>query len=142
MKTKTNQYCSNSFCFSGQCQGYIQPQCQDGRHVIVHLFEWKWADIANECEAFLGPKGFCAVQVSPPMEHVQGILIISKLLPTRSMIYRILGTHTFFNTLSFQENNGGHVINRYHIFWSPDLVPGTNFPKWYLDVELLGLIST
>src|SRR5688500_533714 len=37
--------------------------------VFVHLFEWKWIDIANECEAVLGPAGFRAVQVSPPQEH-------------------------------------------------------------------------
>jgi alpha-amylase len=37
--------------------------------VFVHLFEWRWADIAQECERFLGPKGFTAVQVSPPSEH-------------------------------------------------------------------------
>lgn len=37
--------------------------------VFVHLFEWRWADIAQECENFLGPKGFTAVQVSPPSEH-------------------------------------------------------------------------
>lgn len=39
------------------------------RTVMVHLFEWKWSDVAQECENFLGPKGFAAVQVSPPMEH-------------------------------------------------------------------------
>lgn len=37
--------------------------------VFVHLFEWKWADIAAECESVLGPRGFRAVQVSPPQEH-------------------------------------------------------------------------
>ena len=37
--------------------------------VFVHLFEWKWTDIANECETVLGPAGFRAVQVSPPQEH-------------------------------------------------------------------------
>lgn len=37
--------------------------------VFVHLFEWPWADIARECETFLGPRGFSAVQVSPPSEH-------------------------------------------------------------------------
>ena len=37
--------------------------------VIVHLFEWKWNDIATECEQVLGPAGFAAVQVSPPQEH-------------------------------------------------------------------------
>lgn len=37
--------------------------------VFVHLFEWKWPDIATECETVLGPAGFIAVQVSPPQEH-------------------------------------------------------------------------
>jgi alpha-amylase len=37
--------------------------------VFVHLFEWKWRDIATECEQVLGPAGFTAVQVSPPQEH-------------------------------------------------------------------------
>ncbi len=39
------------------------------RTAFVHLFEWKWTDVAKECEDFLGPKGFAAVQVSPPNEH-------------------------------------------------------------------------
>ncbi len=37
--------------------------------VFVHLFEWRWADIATECEQVLGPAGFTAVQISPPEEH-------------------------------------------------------------------------
>ena len=37
--------------------------------VFVHLFDWKWKDIATECEQVLGPAGFTAVQVSPPQEH-------------------------------------------------------------------------
>jgi alpha-amylase len=36
----------------------------------VHLFEWKWTDVAAECEGVLGPHGFKAVQVSPPQEHI------------------------------------------------------------------------
>lgn len=40
------------------------------RDVLVHLFEWKWTDVARECTSFLGPKGFGGVQVSPPQEHV------------------------------------------------------------------------
>ena len=39
------------------------------RTAFVHLFEWRWDDIALECEEFLGPAGFAAVQVSPPNEH-------------------------------------------------------------------------
>jgi len=38
-------------------------------HVFVHLFEWKWTDIAGECETVLGPAGVHAVQISPPQEH-------------------------------------------------------------------------
>ena len=37
---------------------------------IVHLFEWTWKDIAAECQNYLGPKGFKAVQISPPQEHI------------------------------------------------------------------------
>ena len=40
------------------------------RTVAVHLFEWLWTDIAQECENFLGPAGYVAVQVSPPQEHL------------------------------------------------------------------------
>ncbi|AKJ28453.1 alpha-amylase [Caldimonas brevitalea] len=39
------------------------------RTAFVHLFEWKWTDVAKECETYLGPKGFAGVQVSPPNEH-------------------------------------------------------------------------
>ncbi|HSM06431.1 MAG TPA: alpha-amylase family protein [Longimicrobiales bacterium] len=37
--------------------------------VFVHLFEWRWSDVATECETVLGPAGVEAVQVSPPQEH-------------------------------------------------------------------------
>ncbi|MEQ2267062.1 hypothetical protein XENORESO_001182 [Xenotaenia resolanae] len=46
------------------------PQLKSGRTAIVHLFEWRWADIAAECERFLGPNGFGGVQISPPNEHI------------------------------------------------------------------------
>jgi hypothetical protein len=39
------------------------PNFVPGRSAIVHLFEWKFNDIADECERFLAPKGFGAVQV-------------------------------------------------------------------------------
>lgn len=41
------------------------------RTTFVQLFEWKWTDIAEECEQWLGPHGFAAVQVSPPNEHAE-----------------------------------------------------------------------
>lgn len=40
--------------------------------VTTQLFEWTWKDIANECETFLSPKGYKAVQISPPNEHIIG----------------------------------------------------------------------
>jgi len=44
----------------------------DTSGVFVHLFEWSHADVANECENWLGPKGYNGVQVSPPNEHITG----------------------------------------------------------------------
>lgn len=40
------------------------------RTVFIQMFEWPWKDIAKECETYLGPAGFSAVQVSPPHEHI------------------------------------------------------------------------
>jgi alpha-amylase len=40
--------------------------------VFVHLFEWSWNDVANECVNQLGPKGYKAVQVSPSQEDILG----------------------------------------------------------------------
>ncbi|KAK2139807.1 hypothetical protein LSH36_1599g00011 [Paralvinella palmiformis] len=34
---------------------YDADNCQEARTVIVHLFNWKWTDVARECEQFLGP---------------------------------------------------------------------------------------
>ncbi len=45
----------------------VAPSPEGG--VFVHLFEWKWTDIEKEC-LFLKEKGFTAVQVSPPAEHI------------------------------------------------------------------------
>ena len=42
---------------------YSTPTCAQGRHTITHLFEWKWTDIKAECQRFLGPYGYCGVQV-------------------------------------------------------------------------------
>ena len=37
---------------------------------FVHLFEWRWDDIAKECQTHLKDAGFRGVQISPPNEHV------------------------------------------------------------------------
>lgn len=46
------------------------PAFASPRTVMVQLFEWPWADVARECEEYLGPNGFAAVQVSPPQESL------------------------------------------------------------------------
>lgn len=39
------------------------PNFKYPRRAIVQLFEWKFVDIARECETFLGPNNFGGVQV-------------------------------------------------------------------------------
>jgi alpha-amylase len=53
---------------SGDPTGGDPPPAGD-RAAFVHLFEWPWASVARECEEFLGPAGYAAVQVSPPQEY-------------------------------------------------------------------------
>lgn len=38
-------------------------------HTLVHLFEWRWEDVAKECKEFLAPKGFWGVQVIHLSDH-------------------------------------------------------------------------
>ena len=45
------------------------PNFQPGHWGIVHLFEWHWDTIADECERFLGPMKVGGVQLSPPNEN-------------------------------------------------------------------------
>jgi alpha-amylase len=53
----------------GLAQTYRPSGHMAAGDVFVHLFEWRWTDVAAECENVLGPAGFRAVQVSPPQEH-------------------------------------------------------------------------
>nr|KAG5694115.1 hypothetical protein BaRGS_005870 [Batillaria attramentaria] len=47
---------------------FKEPNCAPGRSVIVQLFQWRWDDIAKECERFLGPYGYCGVQSESKIE--------------------------------------------------------------------------
>ncbi|HEY1012502.1 MAG TPA: carbohydrate-binding module family 20 domain-containing protein [Herpetosiphonaceae bacterium] len=69
------------------------------RTAFVHLFEWKWDDIAQECESYLGPKGFAAVQVSPPQEHVQGAQWWTRYQPVSYKIESRSGTRAQFASM-------------------------------------------
>jgi alpha-amylase len=44
------------------------PNVLQNRSAIVHLFEWKFSDIADECERFLAPQGFAGVQVGEVLD--------------------------------------------------------------------------
>ncbi|KAG8555993.1 hypothetical protein GDO81_017895 [Engystomops pustulosus] len=54
---------------AGLATAQYNPNVRAGRTSIVHLFEWRWDDIAAECERYLGPNGFGGVQVSPVSEN-------------------------------------------------------------------------
>lgn len=73
---KTLQFLIGAFCCSDYFilrpvqqpkvvsqRNFIDPHFLPNHYGIVQLFEWKWLDIAKECEEFLGPKKFGGVQV-------------------------------------------------------------------------------
>ncbi|KAJ8917226.1 hypothetical protein NQ315_012718 [Exocentrus adspersus] len=59
------------------CQ--FDPHFFGNRTTFVHLFEWKWLDVAEECERFLSQKAYGGVQISPPNENL--------VIPNRPWIY-------------------------------------------------------
>lgn len=69
------------------------------RTVMVHLFEWQWNDIASECETQLGPKGFSAVQVSPPQKSVSGTQWWTRYQPLSYAIEGRSGTRAEFTSM-------------------------------------------
>lgn len=52
-----------ALCLLALASGQKDPHVWPGRSAIVHLFEWKFVDVAAECERFLAPKGYAGVQV-------------------------------------------------------------------------------
>jgi alpha-amylase len=121
------------------------------RTAFVHLFEWKWDDIAQECETFLGPKGFTAVQISPPNEHAvlptehfpwwQRYQPVSYKLQSRSgtasqLIHMIQRCHqagvkiyadAVINHMAAQDKGTGSAGTRYHKYHYPQLYQPSDF---------------
>ncbi len=115
------------------------------RTVFVQLFEWKWTDIAQECETFLGPKGFSAVQVSPPNEHavVSGNPWYERYQPVSYQIESRSGTRAEFADMTSRCNAVGvdiyvdAIIN--HMTW---VGSGTGINgSTYTDYNYPGLYS-
>ena len=59
----------------GLSSAQFDPHMKYGRTSIVNLFEWRWADIAAECERYLAPNGYGGVQVRLKIEK-QILLIL------------------------------------------------------------------
>ncbi|MGW7242081.1 alpha-amylase [Streptomyces sp. NPDC054804] len=69
------------------------------RDVTAVLFEWKYASVAKECTATLGPAGYGYVQVSPPAEHIQGSQWWTSYQPVSYKIAGRLGDRTAFQNM-------------------------------------------
>lgn len=50
------------------------PNFNLNRRAIVQLFEWKFVDIAHECETFLGKNNFAGVQVKLSALRVKNLI--------------------------------------------------------------------
>ncbi|KAI6241538.1 Glycosyl hydrolase and Alpha-amylase domain containing protein [Aphelenchoides fujianensis] len=74
---------------------------------MVHLFEWKYTDIANECEQFLSKYNYGAVQISPPQEHI--MLREERRRPVTSGVNGLYssGGSSYFNGVDGQEQFPG-----------------------------------
>lgn len=67
--------------------------------ITVQLFQWRYADVAHECEAFLGPNGYRYVQISPPHEHIQGPQWWTDYQPVSYRIASKRGSETEFDAM-------------------------------------------
>lgn len=79
---------------------------------IVHLFEWRWTDVAQECTTYLGPKGIDAVQISPPSENavVAGRPWYERYQPVSYQLITRSGDETAFQNMVDTCNEAGVTI--------------------------------
>jgi len=77
-------------------QGLAAASPEHSSMAFVHLFEWKWDDVAKECEDFLGPKGYTAVQISPATEHIRGNSWWTRYQPVSYKLESRSGNETAF----------------------------------------------
>merc|ERR1711983_364237 len=89
---------------------YTESHCKDQKQAIVHLFEWSWDAIADECVKVLGPKGFCGVQVSPPNEHIQGGQWWTRYQPVSYKLESRSGNRDSFINMVNQCNSVGVMV--------------------------------
>lgn len=101
---------------------FIDPHFHPGHNGIVQLFEWKWLDVAQECEEFLGPRKFGGVQVSPPNENVilEGRFWYERYQPMSFKIETRSGTEKEFLEMTRRCNAVG-------VRWVPNFFNQNNF---------------
>src|SRR5690554_4591911 len=79
--------------------GFLFSFSAAAQTTFVHLFEWQWNAIASECENHLGPKGYAAVQVSPPQKSISGNQWWTRYQPVSYSIEGRLGTRAEFASM-------------------------------------------
>jgi len=67
--------------------------------VFTYLFQWKWTEVAEECENVLGPAGYRAVCVDPPLEHKKGSAWYVKYQPVSHQLISQGGTPEEFKDM-------------------------------------------
>ncbi|XP_023318608.1 alpha-amylase 1-like [Trichogramma pretiosum] len=95
-------YSAVAYNYDGEA--YKKPHYAGNRTTMVHLFEWKFKDVARECELFLGPAGYAGVQVSPIHENV--------VLPKRPWYERYQVVSYKMVTRSGDENDFKDMVSR------------------------------
>jgi alpha-amylase len=107
---------------------------------FVQLFEWRWPDIATECEDFLGPAGYTAVQVSPPNEHITGPAWWTRYQPVSYKIESRGGTRAEFADMVGRCKDAGvdiyadAIVNHMAGFASGSGVAGSDYSEFSYPV--------
>ncbi|OOE57522.1 hypothetical protein BZG13_10295 [Salinivibrio sp. ML323] len=108
---------------------------------MVHLFEWRWEDVAQEC-AYLGQKGFSAVQVSPPNEHIIGGTWWTRYQPVSYRLNSRSGNRDqFIDMVNTCKEHGVDIYADLVINHTADITDELHFPDWGENGTDVGLID-
>lgn len=129
------------------CDGRPEPVIEEAagpgeqtRTVFVQMFEWTWTDIASECETFLGPTGYAAVQVSPPNEHISGPEWWTRYQPVSYLLESRGGTREQFAGMVRRCRDAGveiyadAVINHMAVVGSGTGIAGSEYSEYRYPV--------
>ncbi|WP_159611916.1 carbohydrate-binding module family 20 domain-containing protein [Glutamicibacter sp. JC586] len=91
--------------FAAPAQGATPSN--DGKDVILNLFQWNWKSVAQECKSSIAPAGFGYVQVSPPAEHLRGAAWWTSYQPVSYKVDSKLGNRDDFSAMVKSCNDAG-----------------------------------